>query len=514
MEEVSVNNEPPQDSVYKESLTIEQVVDKTVKRLNLPLFLLYWAALSTALNSGAVAYVTVITGNIPYKDWKCTSDKCASLHAEMSEKEDFFTQKTMCDNEMEAGMDFIWTTSKITFTTDWNIYCKEESRLATISGSFFIGAIAGLLCSTGLFDRIGRKKGAIVGGVITIVATAASCVAPNYQALLAFRIISGFGLLINYTGVYCWVIEYAPMGLRNVAAGFFNISWSISYLILVLLGYLIDDWKYLYLALTAVCVISTAMFFVVPLPESPRFHLVRGMEKEAKENIISFFQITRNEFSFDSINLVYEERAQNYLEQLSDFKKYPCLLKRALLCMACWFLVSLITYAYTVGWSKIGSDLFTSYLFAALGDAFGYVSAIPICRLLGRKRATICLFGGIAVMNFFAMLNVDITDTWTIEQIASLLGSVATSGTFSMVYLYTGELAPTSHRGMIVCLSSSCARLGSIFGAYVSLLYGVTDRRVPLALFSGLSVCGCVAVLFLPDTTGKGIPETPKDVVN
>ena len=117
-------------------------------------------------------------------------------------------------------------------------------------------------------------------------------------------------------------------------------------------------------------------------------------------------------------------------------------------------------------------------------------------------------------MNFIAMLNVDITDTWTIEQIASLLGSVATSGTFSMVYLYTGELAPTSHRGMIVCLSSSCARLGSIFGAYVSLLYGVTDRRVPLALFAGLSVCGCVAVLFLPDTTGKGIPETPKDVVN
>ena len=81
-----------------------------------------------------------------------------------------------------------------------------------------------------------------------------------------------------------------------------------------------------------------------------------------------------------------------------------------------------------------------------------------------------------------------------------------------MLYLYSGELAPTSHRGMIMCLCSSCARVGSFIGPYVSLLYGVTDKRVPLVLFAGLSVCALVAVYFLPDTTGKSIPEVPKDL--
>ena len=61
-------------------------------------------------------------------------------------------------------------------------------------------------------------------------------------------------------------------------------------------------------------------------------------------------------------------------------------------------------------------------------------------------------------------------------------------------------------------LSSSCARVGSFLGIYTSLLYDITDRRVPLALFAGLTMVYVTAVFFLSDTTGKRIPETPYDV--
>ena len=500
------------ESMFLESYTIEEVIDKTVKQLNFRVAFLYWAALSTVFQSGAVTNMTVMTGNIPYNDWKCSSERCSSLYAAATDKEHFFSQSTICDNDLVARIDFDWTTKKTTFTTDWDIYCKQEAKLSTISGVYFGGAFLGLLCSTGIFDRIGRKKGALLGSVLTALATAASAVAPNYWILLVFRIISGFSLMINYTGTYCWIIEFAPTNLRNIASGFYNTGWSISYLILVLLGYLIDKWQHIYLAAAGVCVVSSAMFFLTPLPESPRFYLVRGLENEAKESLVSFFRITGNHFSFDNSNLVYEKRVQNYLEQVSDFKKYPVMLKRAVLCMLCWFFASMISYGYTFGWSKIGSNLYTSYFFGALGGGLGYVSSIPCVKLLGRKGATLLLFGGVAVFNFVAMLDVKFSESWTLEHVSSLLGSVSDSGAFAMVYLYTGELAPTSHRGMIMCLSSSSARVGSFLGPYVSLLYGVTDRRVPLALFAGLSLCGCLATFFLPETTGLVIPETPKDV--
>ncbi|XP_063694349.1 solute carrier family 22 member 7-like [Bolinopsis microptera] len=504
--------EKPKDSLQEEFFTIEDVIDKTVNKLNFRLAFIFWAALSTVFNAGAVTDMTVMTGNIPYKDWTCSSKKCTSLYAAASDKETFFSQQTMCDNDFIAGIDFHWATKKTTFTTDWNIYCKNEAKLSTISGVYFFGGIFGLLCSTGIFDRIGRKKGALLGSAITTLATAASAVAPNYEALLVFRIMSGFGLMISYTGTYCWIIEFAPTNLRNIASGFYPMGWSISSLIFALLGYLIDKWQHIYLATAGICAFSTIMLIVNPLPESPRFHLVRGEEKEAKKCLLSFFQATGNRFSFEGVNLIYEKRVQNYFKQVSDFKRYPAMLKRTLLCMLCWFFVSIIGFAYTFGWSKIGSNLYTSYLLGALGGSIGNVSSITACKLLGRKGATIFFFGGIAVFNFIAMVHVQFSESWTLEYVASLIGSISGSAAFAMVYLYTGELSPTSHRGMIMCLSSSSARVGSFLGPYVSLLYGVTDRRVPLALFAGLAFCGCLVSFFLPDTTGVAIPETPKDI--
>ena len=149
------------ESMFLESYTIEEVIDKTVKKLNFRVAFLYWAALSTVFQSGAVTNMTVMTGNIPYNDWKCSSERCKSLYAAATDKANFFSQNTICDNDLVAKIDFDWTTTKTTFTTDWDIYCKDEAKLSTMSGVYYGGAILGLLCSTGLFDRIGRKKGAI-----------------------------------------------------------------------------------------------------------------------------------------------------------------------------------------------------------------------------------------------------------------------------------------------------------------------------------------------------------------
>ena len=503
----------PQDleETPKDRLTLEEVVDRIVPELNLRVFLLFLSALCTIFHAAAVTYVTALTGNIPYKNWECISDECKSLYR--VDGEDFYSQKTICDNDMVAGVNFTWKIGgRTTFTTDWGIYCKDEAKLSTISSIYFVGALLGLLCSTAIFDTVGRKRGAILGCVLITVATAASAAAPNYETLLVLRVISGFGLLINYTGSYCWIIEFAPTRYRNLVNGCYNLGWTLSYLIMVLFGYLIHKWQHVYLGVAGLCVFSLAMFFITPVPESPRFHLVRGQEGEAKKTLETISKISGHPISFEEVDLLYDTRIQNYLKQVKDFLKYPNMLKRSLLCMSGWFLVSLITYAYTFGWSKIGKDLYTSYLFAALGGGLGYVLSIFVCRLLGRKRATLFFFGSVIVMNLVAMVDLNFSQDWSLEQVASLLGNVNILGAFAMLYLYSGELAPTSHRGMIMCLCSSCARVGSFIGPYVSLLYGVTDRRVPLALFAGLSVCAFVAILFLPDTTGDGIPETPADV--
>ena len=95
---------------------------------------------------------------------------------------------------------------------------------------------------------------------------------------------------------------------------------------------------------------------------------------------------------------------------------------------------------------------------------------------------------------------------------ASLIGNIAILSAFLLLYLYTSELAPTSHRGMFLSLSSSSARLGSFLGPFISLLYQVTDKKVSLLVFGGATFLCTVVIKFLPDTTGEGILETPSDL--
>ena len=109
------------------------------------------------------------------------------------------------------------------------------------------------------------------------------------------------------------------------------------------------------------------------------------------------------------------------------------------------------------------------------------------------------------------MPDVPLHGDWDLERIACLLGKMCISAAFALVYLYTGELAPTTHRGMILSLCSSSARVGSFIGPYISLLYNVTDRRIPLVLFSGASALACLATTFLADSTGRSIPDTPSE---
>ena len=219
-----------------------------------------------------------------------------------------------------------------------------------------------------------------------------------------------------------------------------------------------------------------------------------------------------NKVPLDKVELLYEERKQSYLEQIKDFRQHPNMRRETLLGMSVWFMVALFFYSYQFGWSKMGTELHGIYFFAALGEAIAFVIAVPLCRVLGRKKSLIFSFMSVVVMNAVAALDVRFSEDWSLEHLASMLGSIGAGTAFVLVYLYTGELAPTSHRGMILCLSSSSARIGSFVGPYVNLLYGVTDRRVPLALFAGLSFLASVVVWFLPDTTGRTVPETPGDV--
>ena len=44
------------------------------------------------------------------------------------------------------------------------------------------------------------------------------------------------------------------------------------------------------------------------------------------------------------------------------------------------------------------------------------------------------------------MFEVPFGGEWSLDRLASILGTMFVSAAFALIYLYTGELAPTTHR--------------------------------------------------------------------
>ena len=214
----------------------------------------------------------------------------------------------------------------------------------------------------------------------------------------------------------------------------------------------------------------------------------------------------------DSIDLVYKDRDQSYWKQLKDFKTYPNMLKRQLLGCGTWFLLGALFYGFNFGWSKIGKDLYTAYLCAAAGNTIGFIITTPVCNLVGRRRSILLFFGIGILSNLLAMPDVNFSPQWTLNHVACLIGSIAILCAFLIMYLFTSELAPTSHRGMMLSLCSSCARIGSFIGPFSNDLRSIKGTVVTLAVFCGATIIAAIAVFFLPDTTGRRIAEIPSDL--
>ena len=491
-------------------LTIDEAVDTLYRGPNWKLALVLFTATWTSSQVPIQIYITIFAGFIPYTQWTCVSDKCLALLANSNDTEKFYSSKTMCDNDLVAGTDFNWTSDRTSFSVDWGIYCESEAKFSTISSFFFIGATIGLLVSTAVFDRFGRRNGAIVGNLVGATAALVGTWVPSYEVMLVVRIFQGIGMFIQLTGVYCWSLELTPSHLRSFTNGFIFSVWSVGYMVITLFGFLIPTWNYIFLAVAVLNFTLTIPLLIYPI--SPRFALVRGREEEAKRTLESYSRLCNNETSMDSVNLVYKKRVQNYFQQLKDFKTYPTLRKETILGVTCWFIVAVLFYGFSFGWVHISTDLYRGHLYAAIGKFVGFALAIPACNWFGRKKAILIILTIGLLSNFLAMPDVQISHDWTLEYVACLIGNLSCSTAFGVIYLYSGELAPTTHRGMVMSLSSASARVGSFTGTYAGLLYAIADRRVPLAVFAGLTCIFMGAVFFLSDPTGRRIPETPRDV--
>ncbi|KAJ0416566.1 general substrate transporter [Aspergillus carlsbadensis] len=155
--------------------------------------------------------------------------------------------------------------------------------------SILLSSSVSSLVSGHISDRISRKYGILLGGIISLIGTVISAASPNFASLIVARLVTGVGIgqAISVTTVY--LIEMAPVGIRGVAACFMQ-----TYVVLgIMVGYFIAfgahnitgswAWRVPFVVQAVVAVVLCAGMGVVPF--SPRWLVQVGRVDDARRTL-------------------------------------------------------------------------------------------------------------------------------------------------------------------------------------------------------------------------------------
>ena len=399
----------------------------------------------------------------------------------------------------------------------WSLSPQQVGNIGSIGllGMFLGAAFAGTLS-----DRWGRKL--VFQGTLFVFSLASGLcgLAWGYGSLLFFRFLVGLGLGGELPVASTLVSEFSPARYRGRMLTLLESFWAYGWVLAALIAYfVIPRWGWR----VAFWIGALPAFYVYVLrrsmPESPRFLLSRGREKEAEE-IVNRWE-GKSSGAKEVPPASSGDRAEgplgpNPTPGRAGFRDLwsPPYLRRTLCLWILWFAMVYSYYGIFVWLPSLlvasGYTLIRSFRFVlliTLAQIPGYYSAAFLVDRIGRKwvLTSYLFFCAVAAYFFGKAASVGEIIWW-----GSLI-SFFNLGAWGVVYTYTPELYPTRMRGTGCGWAAAFGRLGGIMAPVVvgSLLgsWGGSHTEV-FGMFALVLLIGAVNVALLgEETKGKSLEE-------
>ena len=503
------------------AVSVQEAIESLAPHLTWKVILKFVWILSMRSSGPVLAMFTYFGGFLPYKQWVCLENS-----TECITRVNFsgVSRESYCGVEgqeaLVVGKDMVWELDgRKTYAVDWNLLCEREYLGTFISSSYFVGALLGLLVSSSLFDRFGRLRVAQIAQIMSIVVCLIMAFAHDIKYLMIVRCLYGGFFFVSNTGFYILTIELIPKSLKAKGMALGLAMWTTGQFILTVVGYCFKDWKFIVIIGALILCLNLYPIFCI-LPESPLYYLSNRRDKlAAKESLKKLSQLFGTNCSFEDDELVDRNddignsMEQSIIEALRDFIKYPILSKHVAILLFVWLKCGWLYYGFTFSWGRLGRNIYISYLLNSFGEAVAMT--LILIYFIKMPRRYLGYFDIVAAV----MLLVAITPEQigfgviSVSQLACLVGAEASSAVFGAQFLLTQELSPTTHRGKILGLSSSSARIGSLLGPQASLMF-TWNKTATLCIFASVAFISGVLMLLLPETKGHVMPSQASDVIS
>ena len=389
---------------------------------------------------------------------------------------------------------------------EWGLAPGQMGLIGSIG---LIGMALGAVISGTVADRIGRKKVFTITVLLYSIASAFCALSWNYQSLLVFRFLVGFGLGGELPVAATLVSEYAPSRVRGRFIVLLESFWGLGWIAAACIAYFfipVYGWRMAFLigALPAlyVCLIRLHM------PESVRYLLTRGRVDEARQIVLSL----EKQLHVPSALFTGETEPVPVVAKASfrELWKKP-FMSRTIMLWLIWFGINFSYYGifmwlpslvFQQGFTVVKT--FEYVLIMTLAQLPGYYCAAWLVDKIGRKYtlSAFLLFSGVASY-FFGHASTAAT--------LMMWGSVMSFfnlGAWGVLYTYTPEQYPTAIRALGSGWAAGFGRFGGMaapmmVGALLARSFGFASVFYMFAL-----VFAAVAVIVL----SLGVESKQKDL--
>ncbi len=414
----------------------------------------------------------------------------------------------------------------------------SASQAADIATWYLVGEVIGALFFGRLSDKLGRKNLFMITLVVYLVGsglTALTAVGSGWVVFLyATRVLAGSGIGGEYAAINSAIDEMIPARFRGrVDIGINGTYWGGALIgtaaTLYFLNKLSPDFGWRLAFLIGPVLALIVIYVRRNLPESPRWLIMHGREREAEQAISEIEHSV--EASGHVLEPVPDDRAIEirptkqigYVELLRTlFSRYP---RRSVLTASLMatqsFLYNAIFFTYGIVLNRffnVPVNQVPYYFFAfAAGNLLGPLTLGRLFDSIGRRKmisGTYLVSGVLLVISAILFKNGDFTATT--QTIAWVVIFFFASAGASAGYLTASEVFPLEVRAQSIAVFFAIAQCFGFFGTH---LYGhlIGNGHDPNRLFwgyllgAGLMIAGGLVAAFLAvDAEGKSLEDIAK----
>ena len=309
--------------------------------------------------------------------------------------------------------------------SEWSLVCDRQILLTLPDSLYMGGKTLGAIIVGPLIDRYGRRISSILSMLGVAISLSIPLLPVGFYGFCSMRLFQGFFSAACYNAIYCLFMELLPVATRATLAPFIDCASGLSSVFVGVTGIVFSQWRHTFwtfIAYATACFICLCFF------------------KESTEWLKS--RSTANDSSSEVKKFLKSKQTRSVTAKLT--------------CM--WTTTNALFFGLSLNAVLLEGQIPISMMIFGALDTLSALILIAIASRVTRKHSmtgTYSLCGLVLLSSaIFQIYGLDPKTALAL----TFLGKFFISMNYALIYLYTGELYPTSCRSLGFAICTGIAR--------------------------------------------------------